>query len=174
MSIGLWRSLPPWLTWIVPYCTFTLSIEAPLHRVLGNLQTLTMTGIRQGERGTLAGYEYKVRSQAKGIRILGPYGNRRWTLVTHVTILPNLEDERYTRLALTSRIARQIWIQLGIGVIAFVGLSIFIFRDTGNWAQIAATSFLQIGAIAYVLSLISLRLETNTLVKQLKQRLEAN
>lgn len=142
--------------------------------MLGNLQTLTMTGIRQGERGTLAGYEYKVRSQSKGIRILGPFGNRRWVLVTHVTLLPNLEDERYTRLAITSRLAQRMWVQLGVGAIAFTVLSVFVFRDIEDGLSIATRSFLQIGAIAYMVSLIALRLETNTLVKQLKQRLEAN
>lgn len=174
MSREWWRSLPPWLTWIVPYCTLTLSIKAPLHQVLGNLQTLTLTGMRQGERGTLSGYEYKVRSQSKGIRILGPYGNRRWALVTHVTFLPNLKDEHHTYLAITSRLAQPMWVQLGVGAIAFTVLSVFIFRDMENWLSIAARSFLQIGAIAYIVSLIALRLETNTLVEQLKQRLEAN
>jgi len=162
---------PVWIAWALPYEALTLSVQASLPHVLGKLQALAIGGIRYGERNSLDGYEYKVRSLPQGVRILGPFGNRRWVLVAHVTVLPNVSKESPVTLAIATRLEKRMWLQVAFGSLLFVGLCTWIFQDLENPIQTFGTALFVMAILGYGIGLLALSLETNILVQLLKQRL---
>lgn len=162
--------LPKWLDWLLPYQQLTLQIPLPFSAVCQIFQGLSQTGIVYGEPSSLTGYKYKVYFHENRLKIIGPFGNRRWTLLTDGQIHPDLNDQG-TVLALRMRLANRMFMQVGFGIFIYIGFVTWMFRAQENLPTLFFLVVLQISVIAYAATLIAFRIEARHLINLLKQKL---
>ena len=159
------------LYWLLPYQESPLHLRVSINTVFQKFEALSIKGINYGESSSLISYQYNFHLKGNLVKIIGPFGNRRWTLVTKVKIQPEV-DMNGTVLYLTMRLANRMFIQVCSGALIYGCGAVWVFRDTEDLVTVFFLAILQMSIIGYIVTLISFRIEAARLVNLLVQKLE--